>query len=1731
MPRSSDIIVKSLGLNYSPNELESPPGGMKIASNVVITRENIVEPRRGYKEYSTSFGSSSDRAKQVFEYRQRILTHYNDILLYDTDVINDDGKSVLAEFSQSVTEVTTGLRIKSAQMNGNFYFTTNEGIKKLSLASAAGFSTASITPAGGVTALNINTRLSVTTGSTTGFLPTDSAVAYRVLWLTKDANQNLIRGVPSSRSLIYNELSQMLVRDFLQVLGALDSLNTTGSYINDGNYVSTLKLGLTALPATIRTNMIALAAKLDAEQGTLSAVGTIASGSITSSVCTLTFSSGTRIGRLYQTGDKIYLSDTTLTALNGIQTVVSVAGSGSATPTITFNTTATGTFTTTSASITSGWFRSITQPDVPSVPSTHNDLVGLQTYLAAIIVELQSTRNVRTIAQYNSVPMNISSVSGSGSLVTINVSSASTADPRDYIAAADLIYLSGSFTNLSPSILGLQTVASVSSASFTFAATGTGVYAGTATDTIVRVLRFTNALQTSYISPLALTTTANVYVDVNIPSVIDDTYFLQIYRSDTITATGTDVLDDLTPDDEDRLVYEAYPTAAELSARFLTVLDSTPDSFYQGGAYLYTNADTGEGFAQANYQPPLSKDMTAFQNVMFYSNTQTLQRAALSLLGVTNILADYTNGLAPQITIGNTDYASQYLFVPGVAQVVNLTCGGTSAIATGAYFTLHSMNNLTTYSVWFDKTGSDTNPSPAGTTSIRVSVSGLTTAAQVSQAASDAISLHVDDFTTTVNTGTGVVTITCASEGVASAPVLTVGLSAPFALAVATTGAGQNVAKEITSITCVAGNLYKTSGVADYFTLNTPFSRERYYVWFQVTGGTMTDPAVSGRTGVAVAVLNTDNSTQVATKVAAVVDALSTYTASSLSAVVTATTVQSGPTVDATNHVANGGFSLSVTQQGALNVLLSSSASPAIAVEATALSLVDVINKDLISDISAYYVSGPTDIPGKISFSAKDFLVPQFYIQSNTALTGASFSPNIAPALMGITNTAANPTVVTLAAHGLVSGDQVFIGASNSIPSIDGVYTVTVVSSSTFTVDLPVYTGGTTGVLTKTVDVEASDDEVKPNRIYYSKFQQPEAVPLLNYLDVGDPDKAILRIYALKQSLFVFKEEGLYRVSGTSAPYQVDIFDWSVKIVCPDSLATANNFLFCYSRKGISIISENGADVVSKQIYNKIISLNNDNYTNFSTASWGVGYESDFSYMFFTVSEYADAIATIVYRYSTLTGSWTTFDISDTCGIVKTDEDKLYLGSGTSNDIRQERKSFTREDYADTELPFTTTSSSYISDGQTVTLSSVREVSIGDVFLQEQKLTPFLYNLLLQKLDLDPTIAPAYTVTNFVVSGSSATVSFSGSVSAFLQVNDYVVFSNINPIVLNGTFKITSVPSSNSIVVNYSTTNSTATNTYISGGTGKYSYYSSMGLGYGADLRDGLESLAAKLDIDPGITSHVYTSLIADHVATGVSASISNPTVVTSPSHGLDNNRYILVSSSTTSPSTDGNYAVTAINANTFSIPVAVVGAGTLNYETLITNVNDIQACYNIIINQLNLDQGPSFSNYATISGTTTVEAIITDINYSLKRVTLNIANLNFTTGPVKVYKSYESEVEYLPITMQNPLYLKQFSEAQVLFLNKTFTSLTLNFASDLVPVFTPVVFTGYGNGIFGNEAFGENYFGGDSHSAPFITYVPRNNQKCRFLRLNLSHRIARESFSLLGITVTGRLISTRAYR
>ena len=196
---SQTVILNAAGLVTSPNELSREDGALIEASNVVIRRDGIIEQRRGFNLYGSELPLINERVKQLATYKNRILRHYSDKLAFDSN-----GTGAFLDFAGSINETEGGLRIKLVESNGNLYFTTSDGIKKLSARNADDFTVSNgfITSAGAVKAVDVSGQIIYTPNSQSAFLPQDAAVAYRIVWAYRDINANLILGAPSQRAVV-----------------------------------------------------------------------------------------------------------------------------------------------------------------------------------------------------------------------------------------------------------------------------------------------------------------------------------------------------------------------------------------------------------------------------------------------------------------------------------------------------------------------------------------------------------------------------------------------------------------------------------------------------------------------------------------------------------------------------------------------------------------------------------------------------------------------------------------------------------------------------------------------------------------------------------------------------------------------------------------------------------------------------------------------------------------------------------------------------------------------------------------------------------------------------------------------------------------------------------------------------------------------------------------------------------------------------------------------------------------------------------------------------------------------------------------------------------------------------------------------------------------------------------------------------------------------------------------
>jgi hypothetical protein len=1123
-------VLKARGLYTFQNPLDAiPEGAQSSASNVVINRDGVLESRRGFKLYGDAMSTSAVRSKQLLNYKNKIIRHYGTTMQYD------DGTGTFATFTggTGITEQSSGLRIKSQEVNGNLYFTSSDGLKKISYDAVSGFAGSPVTNAGGVKALDGYALLN----STGDFLAQNSTVGYRIVWGIKDASNNLILGSPSERIIITNPLEDLLVKDFDGLLSALDTETLSGG-INDGTYLSTLKLNVGASAASIKIQLLRLCSKLDTDT-TITEAGGVATASIsvTSNVATLTF--GASVATFLEPGDYIQISGLSLDAnyqdMNGIHKIITVVG---AAVTFAINHTGFGV----GAGDVGGTVKRLKYTTAPFREVATATPITTRTVTAEVNTNLAYVEFASDISAQISIGDSITVAGFTGAFAPLNGSRVVSGIQRKTITSSLCIVqfpINNSNIGSAGATDGIFTI-DQSELDLTLSINPTaaqlenlqGFY-----DDIVTSLsnELAGIATAAKYASLGSTQSSTVNLTFTMPSGITTAYFYQIYRTVVSTATDQTLLSDLDPGDEMGLIEESNPTSGQILAKSVTFHDIVPDSFR--GANLYTNPNSGEGIAQANEPPPFAIDIALFKNYTFLANVFSKYNKSISLLSVSGLTTATST-----ITISNGVAANEtYTFVSPVAEKTTITCIASGTIPPGSYFTLNSAEDVTQYYVWYKVNGAGSSPAISGKTGIEVDV-GAADADTVVATKTRAELNKLTDFV--ISGGTNQVIIDNISKGIATN---------------AANGPG---------------------GLSTGFTIP-------------------------------------------------------------------ATPTINGAGEDAANK----------------KILLSELSTPAQQVDETARSLVRVLNKESLI-INAYYLSGPSDIPGKMVFESRSLTSPKFSVIANSAATGSQFSPDLTTS-------------------------------------------------------------------------QASDNEVSQNRIFYSKLQQPEAYPLLNYIDIGPKDKKILRILALRDGLVIFKEEGIYRISGESPPFVVTPFDFSTNLKAPDSAVVLNNQIYIFSNQGVATISDTGVSIISRPIENQLLKLLN--FSSSTNNSFGVSYESDRSYLLWTVKLSTDTKPTQCFRYNTFTSSWTTYDKTNTCGIVNFGDDKLYLGAGDTNYIEVERKDFAREDYADREYSFTL-SEGNISNAQ-VKLGTLVNIRIGDVLYQEQSITIYKLDQLLLMLDSDLGVA------------------------------------------------------------------------------------------------------------------------------------------------------------------------------------------------------------------------------------------------------------------------------------------------------------------------------------------------------------------------------------------------------
>ena len=200
------------------------------------------------------------------------------------------------------------------------------------------------------------------------------------------------------------------------------------------------------------------------------------------------------------------------------------------------------------------------------------------------------------------------------------------------------------------------------------------------------------------------------------------------------------------------------------------------------------------------------------------------------------------------------------------------------------------------------------------------------------------------------------------------------------------------------------------------------------------------------------------------------------------------------------------------------------------------------------------------------------------------------------------------------------------------------------------------------------------------SRIYFSKYEEPHAVPLYRYFSIGRSDKAIIKVISFRDTLFVFKEDGLFKIDGISfGHFTVSNFIKDLLLICENSVTILEDQVYCFSNYGFIRISDHGYEQIATPVENSLIEQLSQG--RLFDSSFSVAMKHEKKYLFF-YKRSSQRQASACYVYHSATKQWTEWVKRAQIGSLD-DDDHLLLLDYHQKTLIKERHSATPYDCRD----------------------------------------------------------------------------------------------------------------------------------------------------------------------------------------------------------------------------------------------------------------------------------------------------------------------------------------------------------------------------------------------------------------------------------------------------------------
>lgn len=180
-----------------------------------------------------------------------------------------------------------------------------------------------------------------------------------------------------------------------------------------------------------------------------------------------------------------------------------------------------------------------------------------------------------------------------------------------------------------------------------------------------------------------------------------------------------------------------------------------------------------------------------------------------------------------------------------------------------------------------------------------------------------------------------------------------------------------------------------------------------------------------------------------------------------------------------------------------------------------------------------------------------------------------------------------------------------------------------------------------------------------PSTVGYSQANIPDGVPVLNTVPVGTTTYPIRRILTCQAGTFIFKDDGIFQLSGVYGNYAVTLLSGSARLVADNTAVVLQDSVIALTSAGVVLVNSAGIQVTSQAIRDDLLRLMKLPSIKYAFA---VADQQRSHYMLWLCSTADITQPDICYVYNTLNNSWVTDATSRQVGLVELESGTLYLG-------------------------------------------------------------------------------------------------------------------------------------------------------------------------------------------------------------------------------------------------------------------------------------------------------------------------------------------------------------------------------------------------------------------------------------------------------------------------------------